>query len=190
MNWKLYSKKITEGLMDFEFDEEILYLIHSSKNNNQTIFIAGNGGSAALANHYASDISKCATPNWKTNYNRYNVRSLSSDISYITAIANDENYSEIFKQQLINYAKPKDIVMFISSSGNSSNVVKGAEYANKKGLITIGITGFEGGKLKSLCKYNAHLTNQSYQITEDIHAMFGHFLALWLQDYEIKQISK
>ena len=95
---------------------------------------------------------------------------------------NDTDYSEIFKQQLINLAEKNDILILISSSGNSPNIVSAAKWAKEHGLLVIGITGFEGGKLKELCDYSAHINSTSYEIAEDIHAIFGHFLAKYLRE--------
>jgi len=182
MQWNEYKKKIIRSIEDFSFDEEILHVIYNSKKNNQKIFIAGNGGSAALANHYLCDFSKGAIKNWKDNHDRFQVLSLSANYSYITAIANDESYEEIFKQQLINLANKNDILILISSSGNSPNIIKAVEYAKDIGMITIGITGLQGGKLHELADYKAHITTDMYEIAEDMHAIFGHFLAVFLRE--------
>ncbi len=182
MKWDQYKERIIQSLDSFTFDESIPLILKYSIKKNQRIFVAGNGGSATIANHYYCDLSKGATSNWKQNFDRYQVISLSSSSSYLTAIANDESYDEIFKQQLINLAQTKDILILISSSGNSPNVVKAAEYGNKIGMITIGITGFQGGKLIEICDYNAHIETDMYEVAEDIHSIFGHFLAVWLRE--------
>lgn len=184
MNWEKYKSNIKLALDIFEFDEDILSILKNSANNNQKIFVAGNGGSAALANHYVCDFSKGANKDWSQNFNRYKAICLSSNISYLTAISNDEHYSSIFKEQLINLATPNDILVLISSSGNSPNVIKAAEYGKEKGLIVIGITGFSGGKLKKIAHHSAHLNLNSYEISEDIHGIFGHFLANYLKETE------
>jgi D-sedoheptulose 7-phosphate isomerase len=114
--------------------------------------------------------------------NRINATSLSSNMGYITAIANDENYDEVFKQQLINLASPKDIGIFISASGNSPNIIKGAECAKELEMIVVGISGFDGGKLKKISNYSAHIKTNSYEICEDIHSIFGHFLSCYLKE--------
>jgi len=184
MNWDNYKLKIKQALDLFEFDDEILRLLKNSVKNNQKIFVAGNGGSAALANHYVCDFSKGANKDWSKNFNRYKAFCLSSNISYITAISNDEHYEDIFRHQLINLAVPNDILILISSSGNSPNVIKAAEYGKEKGMQVIGITGFKGGKLKEIADYSAHLNMDSYEVTEDLHSIFGHFLATFLREDE------
>jgi len=180
--WEEYKSKIKQGLDIFEFDDEILNILKNSIKKNQKIFVGGNGGSAAIAMHYVCDFSKGATPNWEENFKRYKAICLSSNIGYLTAISNDTNYDEVFKQQLINLASIDDILILISSSGNSPNVVQAAEYAKKNGLITIGITGFDGGKLKKIADYSAHIDYKSYEVCEDIHAVFGHFLSTYLKE--------
>jgi len=182
MNWRAYKSEIVKALELFEFDENILGILKGSIEKEQKIFIGGNGGSAALALHYVCDFSKGANKNWAENFKRYKAICLSSNIGYLTAISNDSHYADVFKQQLVNLASPNDILILISSSGNSPNVVEAAKYGKEGGLITIGITGFEGGKLKEICDYSAHIQYPSYEVCEDIHSIFGHFLAVYLRE--------
>ena len=183
MNWNDYASQIKKALEVFEFDKEILDVLANSIRNNQKIFVAGNGGSASTANHYVCDFSKGATSNWKENFSRLQAISLSSHIGYMTAISNDSDYVEVFKQQLINLASKEDIAVFISASGNSPNIVRAAEYAKELEMIIIGITGFSGGKLKELSDYSAHIESESYGVCEDIHSIFGHFLTEYLREH-------
>lgn len=182
MKWNDYKSKIKNALDIFEFDGEIVDILKNSIKNNQKIFVAGNGGSASLANHYVCDLSKCAVKDWKNNCRRYKAICLSSNIGYMTAISNDEHYNDVFKQQLINLAEPNDILVLISSSGNSRNIIEAARFAKEHGMIVIGISGFGGGKLKELANYSAHVNYESYQVSEDIHSIFGHFLAICLRE--------
>jgi len=182
MEWNEYKTKIKEALEIFNFDKEILDILKKSVIRKQKIFIGGNGGSAATASHYVCDFSKGANRNWEKEKNRFKAIDLSSNIGYITAISNDLDYSEIFKQQLINLANKKDILVLISASGNSPNVVKAAQYAKNLEMIVIGITGFGGGKLKKIADYSAHIPVRSYEVCEDIHSIFGHFLTNYLRE--------
>jgi D-sedoheptulose 7-phosphate isomerase len=182
MEWNDYKTQIKNALDIFEFDEKILKVLRESKEKKQKIFIAGNGGSAATANHYVCDFSKGANKDWENNTNRFKAICLSSNTSYITAISNDSNYDEIFKQQLINLASKDDIAVFLSASGNSPNIIKAAECAKQLEMVVIGITGFDGGKLKKIANYSAHVNLPSYEITEDIHSIFGHFLTCYLKE--------
>lgn len=179
--WNKYKNDIKKALDAFEFDEGLLDVLKNSIKNNQKIFVAGNGGSASIASHYVCDLSKGANQNWKENFKRYKAICLSSNLGYMTAISNDAHYDEVFMQQLINLASKEDIVILISSSGNSPNIVKAAEYAKKAGLIVIGVSGFNGGKLKQIAHYSAHINHNDYEVCEDIHGIFGHFLATYLK---------
>ena len=182
MEWNDYKSKIKKALDMFEFDEKILSILMDSIKNNQKIFVAGNGGSSAIAIHYVCDLSKGANKNWKKNLKRYKPICLSGNVGYTTAISNDLSYDEVFRQQLINLASQNDILILISSSGNSPNIIKALEYAKENKLITIGVSGLKGGKLKKLADYSAHINCDSYEISEDIHTIFGHFLAVYLRE--------
>lgn len=184
MEWDDYKNKVKNALDLFEFDKEILTILKNSKNNKQKIFVAGNGGSASIAMHYVCDFSKGATKNWGENFNRYKAYCLSTNMGYMTAISNDSNYEEVFRQQLINLADKKDILMLISSSGNSPNIIRAAEFGKALEMIVIGISGFSGGKLKEISDYSAHLNCNSYELCEDIHSIFGHFLSAYLRESE------
>lgn len=182
MNWHDYKSKIKQALDIFEFDEKILEILKNSIKNNQTIFVAGNGGSAAIAQHYVCDFSKGANQDWSQNFKRFKAICLSSNLGYITAISNDEHYEQVFRQQLINLAKPNDILVLISSSGNSPNIIKALEYAKEIGMITIGMCGFDGGKLKKMADHVAHINHDKYEVCENIHDIFGQFLATYLKE--------
>ena len=182
MEWNNYKTEIKKALDVFQFDEDILEVLRNSIRKKQKIFVAGNGGSASTANHYACDLSKGANKNWEDNLSRFQAIPLSSNLGYITAIANDSSYDEIFKQQLVNLASKQDIAIFISASGNSPNIVNAAEYAKELEMIVIGITGFDGGRLQEIADYSAHIENDSYAICEDVHSIFGHFLTCCLKE--------
>lgn len=181
MEWNSYKQEIKKALDQFEFNDNILNILKNSVKNNQKIFVAGNGGSAALASHYVCDLSKGANQDWSQNFKRYKAICLSSNLGYMTAISNDSHYHDVFKQQLINLGEKGDIVILISSSGNSPNIIKAAEYAKDSGMTVIGVSGFDGGKLKEMSDYSAHINNNEYEVCEDIHGIFGHFLATHLK---------
>ncbi len=182
MNFEDYYGEIQDGVKNFVYDKEILFALKSTLKNNKKIFVAGNGGSAAIASHYACDFSKGATSNWKNNFDRYKVICLSNNISYLTAISNDEHYNDSFRQQLINLGEEGDVLILISSSGNSPNIISAAEYAKDIGMTVIGVCGFDGGKLKQKADLVAHVPVNSYEVCEDIHGFFGHYLATWLRN--------
>ncbi len=164
MDWETYRSDMQEALENFEFGNGIVIRLKQSRR----IFIAGNGGSAATAMHYACDFMK---------FGGLNIICLNTDMSQITAIANDYDYKDIFKKQLENFnINSKDILILISVSGNSPNIIEAAKYAKNKGLKIIGISGFTGGKLKKLSDYSAHIEGYDYGICENIHLIFGHYL--------------
>lgn len=182
MNWDIYKEEMKKGIDAFVFDKRIASIINRTKEEKRNIFIAGNGGSAAISLGFACDLNKCAIKDWKNNNNRFRALSLVGETSYITAISNDEQYEDVFVEQLKNFAKPGDVLIVISSGGNSPNVVNAAEWANQNGLTTISFTGFKGGKLKKICEYNAHVAADDYGISEDVHSIFTHYLTRILRD--------
>ncbi|WP_066360775.1 SIS domain-containing protein [Aliarcobacter cryaerophilus] len=154
---------------------EIIDELESVHKKNSKIYIIGNGGSAATASHMANDLSVGLKLREIRNFN---VESLSDNSSVCTAIANDIGYENIFYAQLKNKLKKDDVLIAISCSGNSSNIVKAVEYAKIVGTTVIGMTGFEGGKLKEIADIKFHInTNKGeYGLVEDIHMILDHII--------------
>ena len=141
--------------------------------NRKTVFIMGNGGSAATASHFTGDLSK------GTNVKgcpRFKAIALTDNTPNILAWANDQNYDDIFVEQLVNLMEPEDIVIGISGSGNSRNIINAIEYANEHGAFTIGFCGYDGGVLKQCVKENIHVPSNCMQQVEDIHLLIEHLL--------------
>lgn len=134
----------------------------------KTIYIFGNGGSAASATHACGDFLKGASYGLEK---RFRVISLVDNIPAVMAIANDISYDDIFIEQLKNFIKPGDLVIGISGSGNSVNVVKAMEFAKQKGVQTIAFCGFNGGKIKQIADINIHSLAMDMEVAEDIHMM-------------------
>lgn len=151
--------------------EEAYLAAHSCKN----LYIFGNGGSAAIANHWVCDYTKGI--NEDTEFCA-NAISLSSNVELISAIANDIGYEYIFSKQL-EYICPSyhDVVFAISSSGNSKNIVRGIEKAKELGVLTVAFTGFTGGDAASIADINVHVPALNYGIVEDIHMMVLHAIS-------------
>lgn len=149
---------------------EILY---KAIKDQKTIYSFGNGGSASTASHFANDFNKIL--NGKLS-NKFTFICLNDNIPTIMAIANDIDYSEIFTFQLEDRVKPGDVVIAISGSGNSSNVIYGAVEAKAQGASVIALTGYDGGKLKDLADVHLHVPIDNMQITEDLHLMYNHLL--------------
>jgi len=173
-----YTSKVSALLSKINRDEifSLIEIIRHAVKNNQNIFIAGNGGSAAIASHFVTDLSRYQD---KTTKHMCRASSLVDNVPLITAIANDFGYEEVFAKQIQRIANPSDIVIAISSSGNSSNVNNLIKHAKDLGLITIGMYGFDGGELKKHCEYGIHVTSEigEYEITEDCHSILCHFIA-------------
>ncbi|MBR4195992.1 MAG: SIS domain-containing protein [Synergistaceae bacterium] len=141
-----------------------------------TVYTIGNGGSAATASHMAVDLGKGANEKPGPEGNFFRVECLADNVPTITAIANDISYDDIFVFQLERKLKPGDLLIAISGSGNSPNIVKAAEYAGSIGVPVVGITGYDGGKLGRMCDFRMHCPVNDMQISEDIHMMFDHML--------------
>lgn len=153
--------------------EKAILLLKNSIQNGKTIFVCGNGGSAAISNHYICDYLKLIRTN--TKY-KPKVISLSSNLELITAISNDISYSEIFSYQLESLATKGDLLILVSSSGNSTNIIKAINVCKKKGVKTLGFSGFNGGKLKKKVDCSIHLNLNNYGKTEDSHHILMHCL--------------
>ena len=149
-----------------------------------TIFVCGNGGSAAISNHYVCDYLKFLRQH--TNL-KPKVISLSSNLETITAISNDFSYDQIFKYKAESLFEKNDLVIVISSSGNSKNVKELVKYSKKKGVKIIGFSGFEGGYLKKYSDISIHIPADNYGISEDSHHILMHII---LQYLIIKQKNK
>jgi D-sedoheptulose 7-phosphate isomerase len=143
-----------------------------------TIFFIGNGGSAATSSHFANDIS-IGTNEYKLPFR---VISLTDNVPIITAIGNDFGYDEIFVRQLRVLGKEGDVLVGISASGNSPNVIKAFEYAKKSGIKSVAITAFDGGKMKSLADEGIHVPTglKEYGPAEDVHMILDHLVGAYL----------
>lgn len=148
-------------------------LILDCYNSQSSIYIFGNGGSAATASHIACDFNKCVSFNLEE---KFNCVCLCDSTPTIMALANDCGYENVFYHQLEGKLKKEDAVIAISGSGNSSNVIKAAEYAKKVGAKVITFTGYSGGKLLELSDCPIHVPINDMQKTEDCHMIVGHMI--------------
>ena len=140
------------------------------------IYTIGNGGSAATASHMVVDFGKGANLEPDPAGNNFRIECLADNVPVITAISNDLSYDDVFVFQLERKLKPGDLVIAISGSGNSRNIIKAVEFAKSIGVPVVGLTGYGGGKLKELCDYSMHCPVDDMQIAEDVHMMFDHML--------------
>jgi D-sedoheptulose 7-phosphate isomerase len=151
--------------------ERVIDVLFEAYAQGRTTFLYGNGGSAALASHHACDIGKGTIVK---DRRRFRVVSLTDNVPLITAWANDYGYDRIFVEQLRNLAGPNDVSFAISGSGNSPNVLNALQYSREVGALTVGVTGFNGGKMLSLCDVCVVVPSNDMQIIEDIHVSISH----------------
>lgn len=159
--------------LDVEKINQVLNLLLEAFEKERTIYIFGNGGSAATASHYQNDFNKGIS---EYTQKKFRFCCLNDNIATLMAIANDIGYEEVFRFQLTGKLQPGDLVIAISGSGNSANVINAVEYAKQEGNVVVGLTGYDGGKLHRLADYSLHASVNSMQITEDIHMIFDHLM--------------
>jgi len=152
---------------------QVVNILLQAYQQRQQVFVMGNGGSAATASHLACDFNEGIS---EGKAKRFRVIALTDNVPSITAIANDIGYERIFVQQLSSLMEPGDYVIGISGSGNSENVIRAIDYANEHGAITIGFTGYSGGRLKQKAQYNIHINIDDMQVAEDLHMVLNHIM--------------
>lgn len=145
---------------------------------DHALFVFGNGGSAALASHSACDFGKGTVVNGNR---RFRVFSLTDNVPLLTAWANDQHYADVFAEQLRPFVRRDDVVLAISGSGNSENVLNALQVAREAGARTIGLTGFQGGKMKFLCDLCVVIPSNNMQLIEDFHLAATHSIFLNLR---------
>jgi D-sedoheptulose 7-phosphate isomerase len=155
--------------------DRIAKAIWETYERDGTILICGNGGSAASASHFACDLTKLTI---SADCRRVRALALTDNIALMTAWSNDQVYADVFVEQLINIYRPGDLLFTISGSGNSPNVLRAVDWANERGAPTVGLTGFDGGKLARLARLSLHVQNDVMPQVEDIHMAICHGLAV------------
>jgi len=168
-----YFDKVTEtlGKVDIESVNKFIEKIYECYNKGNTVYIFGNGGSAATASHVTGDFMKGISYGLEK---RFKVVCLNDNIPAITAISNDLTYDEVFYEQLKTYLKKDDVVVGISGSGNSVNVIKALNYAKELGSTIVGFCGYKGGKLREMADILIYAPVNDMEITEDIHIIIFH----------------
>jgi len=181
-------KHITNYLVDLHktLDEISVSLIQKmvdilieARLNDKQVFVMGNGGSASTSSHFVADLGKNTRVK---GLSHFRVIGLADNVASITAYANDEGYENIFSQQLVGMMKPGDVVIGISTSGKSPNVLKAIEYANRNRGYTIGLTGFSGGPLGTMANLHIHVPSDRIEQVEDIHLMIEHMVISAIKD--------
>jgi len=158
--------------------ELITASLYDSFHEERNVFIFGNGGSASLASHFACDLGKGIT--YGVSERRMRVMSLTDNIALMTAWSNDDGYECVFLEQLRNFCQPDDVLLAISGSGNSPNVLRALEFGRELGTINLGLTGFSGGKMLPLCDHCFVVDSSNMQMIEDIHTMSMHAMVTML----------
>jgi D-sedoheptulose 7-phosphate isomerase len=149
-------------------------LLFHAWRDERFVFIFGNGGSATTATHMSEDLGK-STLN-ENDRKRLKVMSLTDNMGWILAVGNDCGYEQIFVQQLMNYGRAGDLAIGISGSGNSPNVLAAIDWANRNGLVTLGLTGYDGGKLRQLARHSMHVPLPDMGVVESIHLALFHWV--------------
>lgn len=163
--------------------DEIIQAIELAQNNRQQVFVIGNGGSAATASHMMNDLSK-GTLGHKGDapWPRLRVIALTDNVSLMTAWANDTDYNHIFSEPLKNLAQRGDLLIAISASGNSPNIIAAVEAAKQIGVKVIGLAGFGGGKLAKLADISFVVPSDGYGPVEDVHMILDHIITGYLYE--------
>jgi len=178
-----YKTEVLKAIetVDLAKVNQAIELFKDARAAGRHIFVCGNGGSASTASHFACDIVKGASYN---RGQRFRIMALTDQIATLTAYANDVSYDCVFVEQLRNFAQPGDLVMCISGSGNSPNVIRAMEYANSIGCRTLALTGRDGGKLGPLAQLNIQVEAPHMGRIEDAHMIVCHMIGYYFMDGE------
>jgi D-sedoheptulose 7-phosphate isomerase len=176
-----YASRVSEEIQRCDFREvELLSdLIFRAREKGSFVFIFGNGGHGMLASHMAEDYNKgTLKPEDLRDETRQRCRvmSLVNDVGLMTAVGNDIAYDQIFVQPLMNYGRPGDLAVGISGSGNSANVINAIDWANRNGLTTFCMTGYDGGRVRQIQQHGLHVPLHDMEMVESIHTVFHHWV--------------
>jgi len=179
----LYKADVLKAIETIQLDKvgQAIEILTEARNQDRRIFVCGNGGSASTASHFVCDMVKGASFHREK---RFRIMALTDSLPTITAYANDVTYDCVFVEQLKNFAEPGDVVIAISGSGNSPNVLHAIEYANSIGCKTIALTGRDGGKLGPQAQLNLQASNPHMGRIEDVHMIVMHMICYYFMDAE------
>jgi D-sedoheptulose 7-phosphate isomerase len=174
-----YAERLKSGLLSVEPDamQRALSALQKAAANGKRIYAVGNGGSAAIADHLCCDLTKGTH---STQHPVVDTRSLVSNVALFSAVANDFGFENVFSAQLRLFGGMGDVLIAVSSSGNSANIVNAIQMAHELGMVTIGLSGFSGGALKSVAQISLHVDVNNYGIVEDAHQALMHVLAQYI----------
>jgi D-sedoheptulose 7-phosphate isomerase len=174
----LSEVKATLELLPDEDIWEVIVTLHDARLGGRQVFVLGNGGSAATASHFACDLGKGADV---SGHPGFRAIALTDNMATFSAYANDCGYEQVFARQLANLVQSGDVVIGISGSGNSANVLNAIHLARERGAITVGFVGFDGGQLKGIVDLCIHVENCCMEQVEDVHVTLGHLIATALR---------
>jgi D-sedoheptulose 7-phosphate isomerase len=179
----LYKSDVLKAIetIDLEKVGQAIQILKEAREQGRHIFVCGNGGSASTASHFVCDMVKGASFGRNS---RFRIMALTDSLPTITAYSNDVDYACIFVEQLKNFAAPGDVVMAISGSGNSPNVLRAVEYGNSIGCRSIALTGRNGGKLGPLAQLSIQVSNPHMGRIEDAHLIVMHMICYYFMDME------
>ena len=180
---ELYKADVLSAIetIDLEKVGQAIDILTQARDQDRRVFVCGNGGSASTASHFVCDMVKGAS---FQRDKRFRIMALTDSLPTITAYANAVSYDCVFVEQLKNFAEPGDVVMAISGSGNSPNVLQAVEYANSIGCRTIAFSGRNGGKLGPLAQLNLQASNPHMGRIEDVHMIVLHMICYYFMDAE------
>jgi D-sedoheptulose 7-phosphate isomerase len=188
--YERYSEGLFAALNAVHQDEveDLVERMIDAREHGRQIFVIGNGGSAATASHWANDLSK---ERFSDDRARFRVISLTDNLPWITATANDFGYDRIFENQLKNLMQEKDLLIAISSSGNSENILRAVSYANSKGATSVGIVGFGGGKLADMAHRTIFIPSKKghYGFMEDVTSILGHIVSIYIYEQDCERFT-
>jgi D-sedoheptulose 7-phosphate isomerase len=178
-----YKRELLAAIEAIELEKvaQAIDWFREARAAGRSIFVCGNGGSASTASHFVCDMVKGASFGRPS---RFRIQALTDSLPTITAYANDVSYEAVFAEQLKNFARPGDLVMAISGSGNSPNVIRAIEYANSIGCRTLALTGRDGGRLGALAQLNLQVSVPHMGRIEDAHLIICHMIAYSFMDAE------
>lgn len=169
----------TMNRLSVETIAKVVELLQEARVSGRQVFIMGNGGSASTATHFVCDLAKNTR---RDELPHFRVIGLTDNMAMFSAYANDEGYEHVFEAQLANLIDPGDMVIGISASGNSGNVLNAMTLAKQRSAVTVGFTGFDGGKLGALVDVNIHVDSHVIEHVEDIHLMLEHMIVKTLKE--------
>jgi len=183
-----YKKEFIETIdsLDFEVIDKIYKTMEDARKNGNQIFLIGNGGSASSASHWACDFIKGVNAGESI---RYRLMALTDNIPLITAYGNDVEFEEIFVEQLKNFLNPGDIVIGLSVSGASENIVRAFQYAKDNGAVVISLIGSQEGRMKDFSDLSLIISSNNYGVVEDAHMYVNHVISQYIKQTNQQKVT-